>query len=226
MLLNVLCVVIWHATNINWSTRVRTSFPSKYQEKWNEQQQQQLCRWTWKKVSALIAWKTPTHETIYTKIFENKAQTITCALPKLNTKAPYILNTTPNYFLFVASIVVGFFLVLSSIVPSLHFLPLIPIVCCWPRCNQYHAFSEFGGFLVGFLQRHSSNSRFRSFVQFSIFGLPLSVRLYRSKTFSPILVLSISITMLGVFRFCAWYFRFRFWTMIFVQLILHVVKWL
>lgn len=107
MLLNVLCVVIWHATNINWSTRVRTSFPSKYQEKWNEQQQQQLCRWTWKKVSALIAWKTPTHETIYTKIFENKAQTITCALPKLNTKAPYILNTTPNYFLFVASIVVG-----------------------------------------------------------------------------------------------------------------------
>lgn len=33
MLLNILCVVIWHATNINWSTSVCSYFiPSKYQE--------------------------------------------------------------------------------------------------------------------------------------------------------------------------------------------------
>lgn len=163
-------------------------------------------------MSALIAWKTPTHETIYTKIFENKAQTITCALPKLNTKAPYILNTTPNYFLFVASIVVGLLATLNYCFFSWFFL-LSFLPSTFSHSFRLCVVGHVATNIMLFPNSEVFSSHFCKGTQaipvfVHLFSFQFSVCLYlydciAAKRFSPILVLSISITVLGVFRFCA-----------------------
>lgn len=96
MLLNVLCVVIWYATNINWGTRVRTSYrvntkrtrapPTTVTQKLIREKKNRM-------KNRCMGNSTQNYAQI-----RNKAQTITCALPKLNTKAPYIFNTSTAHF--------------------------------------------------------------------------------------------------------------------------------
>lgn len=109
----------------------------------------------------------------------NKAQTITCALPKLNTKSPYILNTAPTTALFfVYSLKFSFCKQLFCVsLSGLVAFVLFAFVLCDRRSLQlkYHAFSLL-------VSKFFQVFPFRSFVQFSIFGVPLSVRLYRTKT--------------------------------------------
>lgn len=94
MLLNVLCVVIWYATNINWSTRVRTSY--RVNTKWTRAPPTTVTQKLIREKRNRMKNRCMGNSTQNYAQIRNKAQTITCALPKLNTKSPYILNTTPT----------------------------------------------------------------------------------------------------------------------------------
>lgn len=210
MLLNVLCVVIWHATNINWSTRVRTSF------RVNTKRTKAPPAAAAAATTTFILTKTTTttekkshcmeNSTQNYARFRNKAQTITCALPKLNTKAPYILNTTPTTALvlfifpwnshslnncFSISFALSCFFLFHSRFSHSPFIFVLPFRCN----NKYHDFS----LLV---------SKFSPvFVYVHLFSFQFSVCLYlyvciAPKRFGLCMIFPLLWTMISCSLFC------------------------
>lgn len=63
-------------------------------------------------------------------------QTITCALPKLNTKAPYILNSNPNYFFLCGTVAHD---IATIVVVNIIFVLVVIVTIVVVRCSLSHS---------------------------------------------------------------------------------------
>lgn len=174
MLLNVLCVVIWHATNINWSTVVFVPHSEQISREWKWRRQQQIATHT---IARKIQRKT-VHE-IETKHKRSRVHRQNWILKRLTS-----LIRTPTTFgaLFFLHCFGYFFLVFFVPIVFLSFCSCRRALCM-PRCNKCHGVffflrSSLFLFVCTFLFHrlaldvvfYPESFPFRSFVLFSIFG--------------------------------------------------------